>query len=164
VGAGLNPTQWTLLGADHTEAVLQESELVQWDVSALSGLYTIQLLAIRTDQRFEQITLPVTIDNITPTANLITPLAGQVVARKDESLVVQPEVTDNLSIERVELYVNGVLTETSTVAPFPMRWKLPANVRWKLPANGNQFDVFILAVDAAANRSRSATVTVQVTD
>ncbi|HUN22428.1 MAG TPA: transglycosylase domain-containing protein [Anaerolineales bacterium] len=156
VGAGLNPTQWTLLGADHTEAVLQESELVQWDVSALSGLYTIQLLAIRTDQRFEQITLPVTIDNITPTANLITPLAGQVVARKDESLVVQPEVTDNLSIERVELYVNGVLTETSTVAPFPMRWKLPAN--------GNQFDVFILAVDAAGNRSRSATVTVQVTD
>jgi hypothetical protein len=52
VGRGLNPQEWTQVGADR-ESPVQDGLLAEWDTRGLSGLYSVQLLVVRADQRVE---------------------------------------------------------------------------------------------------------------
>ncbi len=152
-GAGLNPTEWTQIGPDKTEPLEEEGRLETFNTVGFEGLYTLQVLVVREDQLFEQVNVPITIDNTAPTVELVAPLNGDTISLDDESLVVQPNAADNLALESVNLYVNGGLVETTSVAPFTMRWKLPSV--------GN-YALYVEAQDAAGNVARSATVTVAV--
>ena len=60
VGKGLNPQQWIQLGSDVTTPV-ESGVLVEWDTKGLSGLYAVQLLVVRTDQRVDTAVIQVTI-------------------------------------------------------------------------------------------------------
>ena len=60
VGKGLNPQQWIQLGSDVTIPV-ESGVLVEWDTKGLSGLYAVQLLVVRTDQRVDTAVIQVTI-------------------------------------------------------------------------------------------------------
>ncbi|NTW03361.1 MAG: hypothetical protein HGA19_19150 [Oscillochloris sp.] len=56
VGAGLNPETWFQTGEDvHTP--VQKGQLAVWDTTGLSGLFAIQLLVVRQDQRNKLIRL-----------------------------------------------------------------------------------------------------------
>lgn len=60
VGKGLNPQEWTQLGDDFTVPV-ESGVLAEWDTKGLSGLYAVQLLVVRSDQRIDTAVIQVTI-------------------------------------------------------------------------------------------------------
>jgi hypothetical protein len=109
---------------------------------------------VKNDQTFVNHTVQVTVDNTPPTAKLITPAEGQAFTLgDDESVIIQPDVADNLSLAYVEIFVDNGRVEVSTVAPFTYRWKL---------GGAGQHVLFIRAVDAAGNRAESERVTISV--
>ena len=151
-GKGLNPDQWSQLGDDRSEQVV-EGVLDEWDTSGLAGLYTLQLLVVRGDQRFDMATVQVTVDNQAPDVRLISPWPGKLFTMKDESIVIQPEVSDDFSVEYVEVWVDERKVETKTVAPFTTRWTID---------RVGTHSIYLRAVDAAGNVTHSDVVNIVV--
>ena len=153
-GPGLNPTQWTQIGGDRGEQ-LENADLQTWDTSGLpNGLYSVQLLVVKSDQTFANYTVQVTVDNTSPTVSLITPEPDDTFTiGSDESVIIQPDAKDNLSLAYVEIYLDGKRVNTSTVAPFTYRWKL---------GFAGVHSLYLRAVDAAGNDAQSAPVTITV--
>jgi hypothetical protein len=60
VGKGLNPTEWIQLGGDVTIPV-ESGVLADWDTKGLSGLYAVQLLVVRSDQKVDTAVIQVTV-------------------------------------------------------------------------------------------------------
>jgi hypothetical protein len=60
VGKGLNPTEWIQLGGDVITPV-EDGTLAEWDTKGLSGLYAVQLLVVRTDQKVDTAVIQVTV-------------------------------------------------------------------------------------------------------
>ena len=152
-GAGLNPSQWFQIGADRTDPV-ENGELGQWDTSALAGLYSLQLIVVRQDQSFAVATVQVTVDNQAPAARLLQPQPGQSFRLSDESIAIQAQVEDNLRVERVEFYVDGVRVHTGTVGPFTYRWPI---------SGAGQHTVLVRVYDGAGNSAEAAPAAVTVT-
>jgi hypothetical protein len=153
-GSGLNPSAWQLIGSEHGEP--RNNELLEiWEVSGLDGLYSIQLTAVRHDQSFEQATIQVTVDNTAPEIQLTFPLPGQeFILPDDEWVTIQPLATDNVSMDRVEFYVDNRLVGSSSVAPFTYQWIIGSAV--------GTHSVYAVAYDAAGNSTRSDPVGFQV--
>ncbi len=61
IGKGLNPQEWIQLGGDVTTPV-ESGVLAEWDTKGLSGLYAVQLLVVRSDQRVNTAVIQVTIE------------------------------------------------------------------------------------------------------
>ncbi|HNK62986.1 MAG TPA: transglycosylase domain-containing protein [Anaerolineales bacterium] len=60
VGRGLNPQEWIQLGED-AFAPVDGGLLAEWDTTGLSGLYAVQLVVVRADQRVDTAVIQVTI-------------------------------------------------------------------------------------------------------
>ncbi|MBM4424106.1 MAG: penicillin-binding protein [Chloroflexi bacterium] len=155
-GPGLNPTQWTQIGGDRGEQ-LENAELQLWDTAGLpNGLYSVQLLAVKNDQTFANYTVQVTVDNTPPVVSLITPSPDDTFTLgADESVIVQPDAKDNLSLAFIEIFVDGKKAQTSTVAPFTYRWPLKG-------VSAGTHTIHLRAVDAAGNDAESEPVRVTV--
>jgi membrane peptidoglycan carboxypeptidase len=155
-GQGLNPTQWTQIGGDRGEQ-LENADLQPWDTTVLpNGLYSVQLLVVKNDQTFANYTVQVTVDNTRPEVSLITPSDGDsFTIGTDESVIIQPDAKDNLSLAGVQIIVDGKLVNTSTVAPFTYRWPLK-------DVFPGAHTVQLKAIDAAGNEAQSETVTITV--
>ena len=137
-----------------------ESGLLQpWNTAGLDGLYSVQLVVVKNDPnggpfQFETSTIQVTVDNQPPTARLLTPLPGDAfTAEDDESVVIQAEAEDNLSLASVVFHVDGVPVGTATVAPYSTRWRI---------AGVGPHTVHVRAFDAAGNFVDSERVTIVV--
>ncbi len=155
-GPGLNPTQWTQIGGDRGEQ-LENADLQPWDTGSLpNGLYSVQLLVVKNDQTFANYTVQVTVDNTPPVVSLVTPAADDIFTLGvDESVIVQPDAKDNLSLATVEIYVDGKKVNTSTVAPFTYRWPLKGVIT-------GAHTLYLKAVDAAGNTTQSQPVKITV--
>jgi membrane peptidoglycan carboxypeptidase len=151
-GQGLNPDRWQQIGTDHPGAVTA-GQLAVWDTTGLDGLYSLRLTVVRSDNSIQQSIVQVTVDNTPPAIQLLKPSEGQTYHLSDEVVTIQPSVTDNLSMSKVEFYVDDLLIATSTVAPY--------NVRWVIAAAG-QHVVQIRAYDTVGNISTSPRVTIRV--
>ncbi len=124
-GQGLNPTEWTQLGGDHTSQV-DRGPLEFWDTANVpEGLYTLQLTVVRNDQTFQQATVQVTVDNTPPEVTLLNPPDGKVYKMEaDEWVNMQVEAVDNVSMDRVEFWLDGRKIDETTVAPYSTRWTI----------------------------------------
>jgi penicillin-binding protein 1C len=124
-GQGLNPETWSLLGGDHTNQV-DNGPLEFWDTSALEeGLYTLQLTVMRGDQSFERAAIQVTVDNTPPIVSLLNPPDGKVYKQEaDEWVNIQVDAVDNVSMDRVEFFLDGNKIGDATVAPYSLRWTI----------------------------------------
>jgi membrane carboxypeptidase/penicillin-binding protein PbpC len=158
-GRGLYPTAYTQIEGDRPEQIDQPGALLQvWNTTGLDGLYLLQLVVVKNDPdggpfQFETSAVPVTIDNQPPALQLLTPAPGAEFRVSDESVVIQPQVQDNLSLARVEFYVDNGLVESATVPPYSTRW----------PIRGlGQHVIFVRAYDAAGNSAESERVTITV--
>jgi membrane carboxypeptidase/penicillin-binding protein PbpC len=60
VGKGLNPQEWVQVGQDRTVRV-EDGVLASWDTSGLEGLYAVQLVVVRADQRVETAVIQVNV-------------------------------------------------------------------------------------------------------
>jgi membrane carboxypeptidase/penicillin-binding protein len=143
-----------LLGVtDDIDQQREEEVLGSWDVSALNGLYTLLLTVVRQDGTFDEISVPVTVDNSPPEAEILFPIEDQSIFVDEEWVIVQALVTDDISVDRVEFFADraGVPFAISTVPPFTEKWTIP----------GPGCHVFsVVAFDAAGNESESEPVSV----
>lgn len=123
-GAGLNPAQWTQIGPEHGEEVVN-ARLEGWDTTSLpEGIYTLRLTVQRSDGPREWRT-PITIDNTPPTVVISEPRADRLyVMEDDEQINVNVLVNDTWAVDRVVYYVNNAEFATSTVAPYNERWNI----------------------------------------
>lgn len=133
-GKGLNPSEWKQLGNDNTSPV-ESGQLAVWDTTAEDeGLYTLQLTVVRGDQSLERRSVQVTVDNTSPTVNLINPEPNSEYEANTNPLLndwvnFQVDAADNFSMNRVEYYVDDRKVGESTVAPFTFRWNVSINKR-----------------------------------
>jgi 1A family penicillin-binding protein len=132
-GQGLNPGAWTQIGGDHN-APGNNGPLETWDVSSLEGLYTLQLTVVRNDQSFQRSAIQVTVDNTPPSVTLVNPTDGKIYIKEDDEWVnIQADASDNVSMDRVEFYMDNSLLGTTTVAPYSLRWTIVMSDRIPVP-------------------------------
>jgi len=152
-GEGLNPTEWTQIGTNQYSSRFN-TELGVWDARLLEGLYSLRLTVVRGNTSLEQFIIQVTVDNTPPTIQIITPRPDQQFRLSDEFVVIQPFVADNISMDRVEFYVDDELIATSTIAPF--------NARWLIDSTGKHI-IQVRAYDAVGNTVASERIFIEVT-
>ena len=123
-GKGIDPQEWVQIGGDHPYEV--NGELMEnWDVVELDGLYTLRLTAIGHDDSIREDVIQVTVDNVPPVMELNYPEDGGVyIMEDDEWINIQATVGDNVSLDRVDFYVDGEQFATSTVPPYNKSWTI----------------------------------------
>lgn len=108
-GEGVNPLEWFNIGPQQTEFAPGTSMGV-WDTSVLGGIYVLRLSVLLDDGSVDNAFAQVTVDNTPPVVTLAAGEPGQTFAWPRDSVIpIQATVTDNLAIERVEFYHNGIL-------------------------------------------------------
>jgi hypothetical protein len=125
-GEGLNPSAWSQIGGDHYNQV-DQNVLEFWDVRGLQdGLYTLQLTVVDHSQSFRRATIYVTVDNTPPTAAVNYPWPGRIyeVEAADEWANLAADVSDNVQIDRVEIYLDDELVDFTVVEPYAVKWVL----------------------------------------
>lgn len=123
-GKGIDPAEWILIGGDHPYEVT-DGLMEYWDVAELSGLYTLRLTAIGHDDSIRQDIIQVTVDNVPPAMELNHPEDGMVYVQEDDEWInIQATVGDNVSLDRVDFFVDGEKLATSTVPPYNKSWTI----------------------------------------
>ena len=153
-GQGLNPTRWIQIGEDQHRPVAG-SRLGEWLTEGLNGLYTIQLLVVLNDGQVRTAALPVTLDNDSPSIQMLTPSAGDLYSLSAvNELMVSVSATDEVGIERIEFFVDGRRIGTTTLAPFTVDWNIPDEI--------GEYEIFARAYDAAGNRAESQRIQIEI--
>jgi hypothetical protein len=153
-GEGLNPSEWLQIGEDHFTSVFNNKELGVWDARLLDGLYSLRLTVVRGNNSLNEQTIQVTVDNTAPQIQILTPAKDQTFTLDDEFVIIQPLVADNISMSKVEFYVDDQLIATSTIAPF--------NERWIFSEPGIHY-IQLRAYDTAGNTTVSERIKITVT-
>ncbi len=152
-GKGLDPTQWTQIGSDHSNRV-DNGFLEQWDVSALDGLYTLKLTAVERNGALREAAIQVIVDNQPPTIKIIHPKDGAIYSpEKDEWVSISVEAVDNASMSRVEFYLDEGYIGATTVAPYSKKWTIKMS----------DYLTRTLAAAAAVTPTRPITITRVIT-
>ncbi|MBI5876078.1 MAG: transglycosylase domain-containing protein [Chloroflexi bacterium] len=121
-GAGLDPTSWIQIGGNHNNLV-NNGQLESWDTSNLDGLYTLNLIVVDGNGTRRQSSVQVQVDNKPPTVRMLNPNNNEIYLMEDKEWInLQADARDNLSMERVEFYIDDQQVGFSTVAPFTRRW------------------------------------------
>ncbi|MBN1582901.1 MAG: transglycosylase domain-containing protein [Anaerolineae bacterium] len=123
-GQGLAPQEWFQIGGDHPYEV--NGDLMEyWDVTELDGLYTLRLTVIGHDDSIRQDIIQVTVDNVAPIMEFNHPQQGDVFIKEDDERInIQATVKDNVSLDRVEFFVDGREFAVSTVPPYNKSWTI----------------------------------------
>ncbi len=150
-GAGLNPKTWVQIGQESTTPV-SSGILGEWETPSESGLYALRLQVIRQNQQVETAIIQVTVDNTPPTARILAPYAGQKIKAGGAAVTLQAEVKDNIAIQRVEFWMDGLLVGERLSAPYTFPWQ---------PLPGSH-TMLVKAYDLAGNRVESTPLLFQV--
>ena len=128
-----------------------------WDTgSEALGSHTLTATAQDTSGGTESTLIHVTVitgnpeDEIPPDVSITYPQMGAVVSG---IVSVSVNANDNVEVAKVELYVDGNLTATSTSAPFTMEWNTDETP-------GGQHIIQAKAFDAAGNNTVSSSVSI----
>jgi hypothetical protein len=122
VGKGLNPQAWEQVGEDQSQPV-ETGELAEWDTQGLDGLYAIQLLVVRDDQRVETAITQVTVDNQAPQVEILSPTAGQAFKQSQKLVALRANASDDLALKQVDFYIDGRKVASLTQSPFTFPWE-----------------------------------------
>ncbi len=152
-GQGLNPTRWVQIGKD-VEAEVSNSVLGRWETEGLTGLYILQLVAVLEDGRVKTAAVPLMVDNTPPELLLVSPEDGRRFSlAREEILVIEVSATDDLSLARVEFFVDGKRIAGTSAPPFSTRWPLD---------RPGEHTVSARAYDAAGNLAETEEVAIAV--
>ncbi|RME88682.1 MAG: penicillin-binding protein [Anaerolineae bacterium] len=122
VGQGLNPQAWVQIGEERHEPV-EEGVLAEWDTSGLSGLYAVQLVVMREEQRVETAVVQVNVDNEPPRVNLLYPKGDEHLKYiENRQVTFQVQADDNMSLAEVAFYVDGDPVGVLNQPPFTLTW------------------------------------------
>lgn len=125
-----NPSQWFEIGGTQTDYTPGQP-LAIWDTTALEGTFTLQLsVTYANSRRDADYAVGVTVDNQPPTVDLQTGNGedgtDQVLYRwpAEDTISLRAIADDNLGIERVEFYHNGVLLGTAAEWPYGFEYDI----------------------------------------
>jgi len=137
-GSGLDPQQWTQIGPEHGEEVVN-GRLESFDTAPLGeGIYTLRLTVQRSDGAREWRT-PITIDNSPPNVVISEPQPDRLyIMEDDEQININVLVNDTWAVDRVEYFIDGTGFVTSTVAPYNERWKIKMRDVGQIETGGAQ--------------------------
>jgi 1A family penicillin-binding protein len=137
-GRGVEPTEWTQIGPEHGNEVVN-GMLEVFDTTGLEeGLYTLRLTVNRGDGP-RVWTTPITIDNTPPTAVISEPKPDQLyVMENDEQININVLPNDTWAVDRVEFVIDASTIATSTVAPYNERWRITMRDIGQVEAAGTQ--------------------------
>ena len=127
-----------------------------WNTTAVAnGAHTLMATALDAAGNTANAALSVNVTNTPPDTTpplvvVTSPAAG---ARVSSNVSVLVAASDNVRVVKVDLYVDGVLTDTATSAPFTTKW----NAR---RASAGAHTLQCKAYDAAGNVGVSSAVTV----
>jgi membrane carboxypeptidase/penicillin-binding protein len=145
IGQGLNPTSWVQIGEDVRNPV-RAGRLATWDTRKLSGLYALQLLVVRENQKVDSMTIQVRVDNKPPEVSIGYPRDAQrFTIAQDKVITLQASASDDLELSAVEFYLDGRLINTLTAPPFAEPWE----------ARAGEHTLTVKAIDGANNTSVS---------
>jgi subtilisin family serine protease len=123
-------------------------------IGATNGTHTLTSTARDAAGNVAGASIAVTVSNssdtIAPEISIVTPANG---TRVTTSVTVKVNASDQVGVVRVELYVDGALTATSTTSPFTIKWNSKR-------AAAGAHTLQSKAYDAAGNRGVSETRTV----
>jgi membrane carboxypeptidase/penicillin-binding protein PbpC len=152
-GEGLNPTRWIQIGEDVDEAV-QSGILGEWDTSDLNGLHTIQLVVVREGDHVDTAAVPVTLDNLAPDVQWISPQQGQQYhLGLDDEVIIQVEAADETGVARVMIYVDERRIETLENPPYTTTWRI---------AGVGEHQVSVRVYDLAGNLTQLRELTIEI--
>lgn len=118
-GVGMRPTGWTDIGEIQT-IFTEGASIGVWDTSGLDGPYTVQISVLNQDGSAESAGVRVTVDNVAPTVTLTSGDSNQLLFRwpTETAIPLEAIVDDNLAIDRVEFYNNGILIGETSQSPY----------------------------------------------
>jgi len=125
-------------------------------LTAANGGRVIRATATDTSGNTANFDMLLTVQNVVaadvtaPSVRITSPGAGSYIGR---NVTIYASATDNVNVARVELYVNGQFTSSSTLAPFTTTW----NSRF---ASYGAHTLQLKAIDTSGNAAWSAPVTV----
>ncbi|UFS69118.1 Ig-like domain-containing protein [Geomonas sp. RF6] len=127
-----------------------------WNTAVLTnGSYTLSAKAFDAVGNVGQsgtVTVTVFNDTSAPAVSILSPTSGNTATG---TVNVAAAASDDVAVSKVEFYLNGILQNTSTSAPYSFTWNT-VNV-----ANGS-YTISAKAFDAAGNVGQSGSVTVAV--
>ncbi len=137
-GRGTDPQQWTPIGSEHSNDVVN-GPLETFDTRGLDeGLYALRLTVNRGDGP-RVWTTPVTIDNTPPNVVISEPKPDQLfVMEDDEQININVLVNDTWAVGHVDYYIDNTKIATATVAPYNERWKITMRDVGQIETNGTQ--------------------------
>lgn len=151
IGKGLNPQSWLQVSEDVQEPV-EDNLLGTWDTRGINGLYAIQLVVVREDQRVDTATIQVTVDNQPPVVDIPYPADDQRFTYDlNTPITFQAQVSDNMELREVAFYLKERLLARQTTPPFAVPWR----------GGPGEYTLLVVATDLAGNESE-ATVTFTV--
>jgi membrane peptidoglycan carboxypeptidase len=154
---GLTPTNLQTI-VDNVRTPRHQETLAEWDVSNLSGLYTLLLTVVAEDGRFTEVSTHITIDNTPPTVQLTFPQPGQTLTPDGAYLTFNAQAEDNLRLARVDFYLDGSSEPfASSLEPAAGSQESVYSIRWRVRGSGCH-SVRAQAVDGAGNVGESSAV------
>ncbi len=148
-GAGLNPTEWVQIGVDNESAV-QNGRLGTWDTDGLSGLYTLQLVAVDDEDQIRRAAVHITVDQTPPEIEIIFPeVLTNLEMEIGSEMIVQADVRDEFGLVEVIFYMDNAEIARSSAPPYSLR--VPIAMR-------GSHQLLIRAVDRAGNWSTSVPI------
>jgi hypothetical protein len=150
-GEGLNPRGWRVVEEDQSEPV-DNGILGTWDTTGLNGLYALQLIVLRENQRVDTTTIQVTLDNLPPTVEILYPQEGDLLTTGvDKTITFLVDASDNFGIAEVEYAVDNQPVAVQTQSPYAYPWL----------SEPGRHTLTVIANDRAGN-SASASVVFQI--
>lgn len=120
VGRGLNPQQWLQIG-DVSTTPVEDGDLAVWETGDLNGLYAIRLLVVRENNLVNTHIVQVTVDNQAPELAILYPEDGQKFTYPGEgAITMQVSASDNLLLQRIDIFLDGRLLKSLTQPPFAL--------------------------------------------
>jgi len=145
-GAEVNPDQWFSIG-DRQPIDESGSIAATWRTALFSGIYTLRLSVTFDDGSIETDTRLLTFDNTPPAVTLRTAAGANVIRYPSQRLLsLQADVSDNLTIERVEFLRDGKLLGEDRDWPYGYQYEVDGVGELVFTA---------LAYDQVGNRARS---------
>ncbi len=144
VGQGLNPGKWLQIGEDIDQPVTS-GQLGTWNTQGLSGLYALQLLLVRNNQRIETHTIQVAIDNQAPFIRSVSPSSDLELTASTNTILLRADVWDDLSIKSVSFYLDGDLVAAPSLPPYTAAWQ----------ASRGRHTLKVLVTDQAGNSAET---------
>ncbi len=147
VGEGLYPQEWIQIGEDVDHPVM-EGFLGTWDTRGVEGIYVVELLVVRQDKRVDRAMIQVTVDNVAPRVQILSPIVDeQFSSQLNPTIIINVSASDNLAVQRVEYYIDNKLESTLFEPPWITLWT----------AQPDEHILTVKAYDLAGNASEGST-------